>query len=71
MGDASHIIGLILVRDRRFRDLISGSLFSTIKKYSLPVILRCTKIDLDIANNDWRWRGTAALALEKTYLEGR
>ncbi len=61
---------LILVRDRRFRDLISGSLFSTIRKYSLPVILRCTKIDFDIANTDWRWRGTAALALEKTYLEG-
>ena len=34
----------------------------------MPGVLPSTKIELVFADKDWRWKGTAALALEQTYI---
>lgn len=61
---------LILVSNRRFLDLIEGHVGAVIDANVLPGFSSSTNLLFGIANNDWRWKGTAALALEQAYLGG-
>jgi predicted NBD/HSP70 family sugar kinase len=60
----------ILVRtsDPNMPDLIRPSFEAAIRQHTLEPLLRRTAIEIGSAQPDWRWKGTAALALEQAYL---
>lgn len=48
----------------RFRD----GLLAALQAYTLPAVLEATKIEIIVADENWRASGAAAPALERTYL---
>lgn len=61
---------LILVPNARFQALIAEPFQAVLRANTLPGILPNTRVQFAISNSEWRWKGTAALALEQTYLTG-
>ena len=59
---------LLLASHIRFLTFSGEKLNAAIRENTLPGMLACTNIILGISNQDWRWKGTAALALEQAYL---
>ena len=61
---------LILVRtaDSCMPRLIKQALEAAVEDNTLPPLRRRTTIEIAAAQADWRWKGTAALALEQAYL---
>jgi predicted NBD/HSP70 family sugar kinase len=59
----------ILTANRRLRDALVDRTLAAIEQNTLPGILPQTDIVFEAADKEWRWKGTAALALEKLYLE--
>lgn len=62
---------LVSVHNQRFIDHIARTLHEALEAYTLPALLRATEIRLVVADNDWRWKGTGALALEQAFLSSR
>jgi predicted NBD/HSP70 family sugar kinase len=60
---------LILMHERRFLKLVARSFHPALRENTLPGLLPNTTIRFGLADKHWRWKGTAALALEKAYLE--
>jgi predicted NBD/HSP70 family sugar kinase len=60
---------LILTGSRRLQCLLAEKVMTIAEQNILGGILPRTKILFEVANPDWRWKGTAALALEKLYLD--
>ena len=61
---------LISFTSSRFMAAVAEPMHQALRAHAMPGMLAGTKIDMLIAEADWRWRGTAALALEQTYLGG-
>jgi transcriptional regulator of PTS gene len=59
---------LILIPGERFGALISASFREALFDNAMPTILANTRIVSAVSNSAWRWQGTAALALEQTFL---
>lgn len=59
----------VLTANRRLRDALADRALSAIEQLTLPGILPQTRIVFEAVDKEWRWKGTAALALEKLYLE--
>src|SRR5207249_10539503 len=49
-------------------ELMRESFDPAVRENTMPGILPGTRIIVDVVDEDWRWKGTAALALERTYL---
>ncbi len=64
--DPGNII--ISFASARFMSTIAAPMGTSLKTNIMPGVLPSTKIELVFANQDWRWKGTAALALEQTYI---
>ena len=59
---------LITFASARFLAAIRIAIGQALQAHTLAGVLPTTTIDLIVVDDDWRWRGTAALALEQTYL---
>ena len=59
---------LLLASHARFLTFAAEKLNAAIRENVLPGLLACTNITFGTSNKDWRWKGTAALALEQAYL---
>ena len=59
---------LLLASHTRFLTFSGEKLNAAIRANTLPGLLACTNIIFGTSNKDWRWKGTAALALEQAYL---
>ncbi|MDP8917826.1 MAG: hypothetical protein M3O00_02925, partial [Pseudomonadota bacterium] len=59
----------VLTANRRLREALVHQAMAAIEQNTLPGILPQTKIVFEAVDKEWRWKGTAALALEKLYLE--
>jgi len=64
--DPGHI--LLTFATARFLSAVAGPLHHAIEAHAVPAVFAHTKVELILADQDWRWKGTAALALEQTYL---
>lgn len=53
-----------------FYPAIAEPMQRALTQSAIPGALPVTKIEILVDQNDWRWQGTAALALEQTYLAG-
>jgi predicted NBD/HSP70 family sugar kinase len=60
---------LILTANRRLKKMLMARVLVVIERDTLPGLLSKTNIIFETADKDWRWKGTAALALESLYLE--
>jgi predicted NBD/HSP70 family sugar kinase len=65
-SDPGHI--LVLVAGERWCDRVAELAMPVVAQNALPGILANSQVVFGQANDDWRRLGTAALALEKTYL---
>ncbi|MEO6247504.1 MAG: ROK family transcriptional regulator [Sphingomicrobium sp.] len=61
---------LILVSDDRFTTLIRKSFDQAIRDNALPGLLNFTNVRFELFSSDGPAKGTAALALEQSYLDG-
>ena len=59
---------LITFANSRFMNAIAEHMNQTLLSNVMPGMLPATTIELVEFDRDWRWKGTAALALEQTYL---
>ena len=59
---------LITFASARFMRAIAEPMDLALKMNAIPGALPATKIEIVVADQDWRWKGTAALALEQTFL---
>lgn len=59
---------LLLASHARFLTFSSEKMNAAIRENTLPGLLARTNIIVGASNKDWRWKGTAALALEQAYL---
>ena len=59
---------LILLPDSRLHDVIRTAFDRVLEANVLPGMLGLARISFDLPLPDWRWKGTAALALEMEYL---
>ena len=59
----------VLALNRRLRDALVDVAMKMIEQNTLPGILPKTEIVFEAVDREWRWKRTAALALEKLYLE--
>ena len=64
--DPGNII--ISFANARFMATIAAPMDTSLKTNIMSGVLPSTKIELVFADKDWRWKGTAALALEQTYI---
>jgi predicted NBD/HSP70 family sugar kinase len=60
---------LVTLLNERFLAMIEQPVRRVVDEYTIPAILACTNLRFFIAAKDWRLTGTAALALEQTYLQ--
>ena len=51
-----------------YMDLVQKPLRAALQEHTMPGVLPLTRFEFFLADKDWRWRGTAALALEQMYL---
>ena len=59
---------LVAISGERFLKAIADPLTRALHANAMPGVMPKTNVELIVADDDWRWRGTAALALEQTYL---
>lgn len=59
---------LVTVNSARFLDRIEDGFRTALARNTLPGVLEATQVDLFVADPGWWHGGTAALALEQTYL---
>jgi predicted NBD/HSP70 family sugar kinase len=59
---------LITFANTRFMSAIAEPMDLALRTNIMPGALPATKIELVASDPDWRWKGTAALALEQTYI---
>src|SRR5205085_1101256 len=59
---------LVLFANKRLEALMTEPLGQTLVANTFPGLLENTNVVFDVADEQWRWKGTAALALEKVYL---
>lgn len=64
--DPGHV--LVAVSSARFLDRIEAGLRTSFSQNTLPGMMEATKVELIVADPGWWHNGTAALALEQTYL---
>jgi transcriptional regulator of PTS gene len=62
---------LILTESPGLPDLLRAPLNRALETHTLRPILSRTTITFDVVDSDWRLRGAAALALEKSYSDNR
>lgn len=68
-SDPGHI--LVSVTNADFLAAIEEPMKRALREFTMPGMLEATHIQTIFADEQWRWRGTAALALEQIYIEGR
>ncbi len=61
----------IAVDNPKYLALLKQPFRQALEANTLPGVLPATQIEFFLATNDWRWTGTAAMALEQTYLGDR
>lgn len=61
---------LILFANEGYLNAIVGPMTDVLRANVMPGILPATSIELRATDTEWRWKGAAALALEKAYLGG-
>lgn len=61
---------LVLMPDQRLHPLIVESFEDALVAGVMPGMLETARIRFEPADSNWRWQGTAALALEQTFLSG-
>ena len=59
---------LVSFASARFLAALAGPMTRALEASVMPGVLAATDVMVLIAEEDWRWKGTAALALEQTYL---
>lgn len=59
---------LITFANRHFMTALAAPMNSALKANIMPGVLPATMIESLVADPHWRWKGTAALALERSYL---
>lgn len=64
--DPGHVF--IVLSDARLKDLITPALEASLQRNVFRPLLARTAVSIDLIADDWRWKGTAAHALEQTYL---
>jgi predicted NBD/HSP70 family sugar kinase len=64
--DPGHV--LISVLNAELLGRFQGEVRNALKRYTLPAVLTATDIQFIVVDQNWRRTGTAALALEQTYL---
>lgn len=60
---------IVLVPNPRYRAFLEKRVLDAMNSLCMPGVLDRTQIMFDLSDDDWRWKGTAALALEKIYLD--
>lgn len=65
-SDPGHV--LVAVSSARFLERIEEGFRTSLAQNTLPGVLEATKVELMVADPGWWHNGTAALALEQTYL---
>ncbi|MBW8784484.1 MAG: ROK family transcriptional regulator [Novosphingobium sp.] len=58
----------VLMTERRFMDLVTPALIQSVARNVFKPLGERTTIEVAMVEDDWRWKGTAAHALEQTYL---
>ncbi len=84
LANAGHVLGiaianylaianparlLIAIDNPRMLAALEPAARQSLADYAMPGILPVTDISFMTLGDDWRWRGTAALALERLYLD--
>ncbi len=59
----------IAVDNPKYLSLLKQPFHEALEANTLPGVLPATQIEFFQATNDWRWAGTAAMALEQAYLD--
>jgi predicted NBD/HSP70 family sugar kinase len=59
---------LVAVNNARLLDIVRQPIEAALRRNLMPGILPVTPVTLIVADEDWRWKGTAALALEQIFL---
>ncbi len=60
---------LVAVDDQKYLDLLEPACMAALEATVMTGVLPVTHIKFFQSNDDWRWKGTAALALEQLYLD--
>jgi predicted NBD/HSP70 family sugar kinase len=60
---------LVMVPDERYKSFLEDRIRGLIPAMCMPGTFERTRILFDRSDDDWRWKGTAALALESIYLD--
>jgi predicted NBD/HSP70 family sugar kinase len=66
MNDPGNV--LVALNSARFLDRIAEGFRASLARNTLPGVLEATEVELIVADPGWWHDGTAALALEQTYL---
>lgn len=72
---ANHLNGtdpgsvLVLVPNSRYKEFLEKRTMDLIPAMCMPGILQQNRILFHLSDEGWRWKGSAALALEKLYLD--
>jgi predicted NBD/HSP70 family sugar kinase len=69
LNTASPLHLLIAVDDQKYLELLEPSCMAAVEDTVMTGVLPVTHIKFFQSNSDWRWKGTAALALEQLYLD--
>jgi predicted NBD/HSP70 family sugar kinase len=64
--DPGHV--LVSMGDERLINRIEPRFRAALEEYTMPGVLPATKLEFVVTDPDWRCQGSAALALEQTYL---
>lgn len=66
-SDPGHL--LVSILNARFLALVEQPLREVLAERTIPAVLASTNVRIFVAASDWRYTGTAALALEQLYLD--
>jgi predicted NBD/HSP70 family sugar kinase len=59
---------LVAVANARLLERLRGPIEAALDRNLMPSVRAMTPVSLMLGDADWRWRGTAALALEQTFI---
>ena len=67
-ADPGNIV--VLLPDGRLHALIADAFEDALVAAVMPGMLETVRLHFEVEDNNWHWQGTAALALEQTFLAG-
>jgi predicted NBD/HSP70 family sugar kinase len=59
---------VVLFADGGLMEYAAEPMYAAIREHSFPGFLPGTQVIAAVTNDEWKWQGIAALALERTYL---